>query len=68
MRKTSDTGDDILGLSKSFEKKVVAKLENIVDIEMVPEENHAEFLHSLLFEDVLFLTNCVINDQANWRC
>jgi len=47
---------------------MLTKLEAIVDIEMVPEENQAEFLHSLLFEDVLFLTNCVINDPANWRC
>ncbi len=38
IRKASDNNDDLFGMNQSFDKKIIVKLETIIELEMVPED------------------------------
>lgn len=65
IRKGSEKEEDMF--NQSFESKKVVRLEYIVDLDFVPEDNHHEFLYSQLFEDIVILTKHVVSDTSNWR-
>ena len=49
------------------EKGFVVRLQEYVELDLVPEDNHKEFLYSKLFDDILVLNKNIMNDKGNWR-
>ena len=49
------------------DKGFVVRLQEYVELDLVPEDNHKEFLYSKLFDDILVLNKNIMNDKGNWR-
>jgi hypothetical protein len=58
--------DNSMGTA-SENKNFIVRLQEYVDIDLVPEENHKEFLYSKLLDDIIVLNKNIMNDKGNWR-
>ena len=43
------------------------RLQEYVELDLVPEDNHKEFLYSRLLDDILVLNKNIMSDKGNWR-
>ena len=49
------------------DKNFVVRLQEYVELDLVPEDNHKEFLYSRLLDDILVLNKNIMSDKGNWR-